>query len=129
MVQKCLHHVVADQSLDVPQKLESLFVRHFVKRIVGIVAFEHGVDARICVVQSIALHVAPQRCVTELSLHKRKVDAIEHAADVTLDEDGETFVEPEVFPVLASDFISSPRVSNFVNRNVDLRLVSNNDSR
>ena len=42
-------------------------------------------------------------------------------------EDGETLVEPEVAPVLASDIVSSPRVSNFVNSNIDLRFVTSDD--
>lgn len=47
---------------------------------------------------------------------------------MTLDEDGEAFVEPEAFPIAASDGVSGPGVSHFVSSDVHLRLVTDNNS-
>ena len=65
-------------------------------------------DAGEGVVESIVIHVINQILVAEKSSNLGKVFVVTLSADLTLNEHGPSFVEPEAFPILACHFIASP---------------------
>lgn len=86
------------------------------------------VGASVLVIKAEIVHGTPKRGVTELSFHQGEVFTVEFSTYVTFNEDGEAFVEPEAFPVAASDSVSSPGVGHLVSRDIDLRFITNNNS-
>lgn len=52
---------------------------------------------------------------------------MDYSSGFSLLEDGKTFVEPEMIPVLASDVVTSPRVSNFVGCYVNLGFIASDN--
>lgn len=97
-----------NEGLEVGQSLEAFLVGDFAEGVVRVVAFKNWVEAAVCSVKTEADHVAPERCVTELCFNECEVSAIKLGAYFTFEEDGKAFVEPEAFPVSASDSVSSP---------------------
>jgi len=113
--------------LDVSKHLEPFLVGNFRERVVRIVAQENRVDARVSVVNSESLNGVVKRGVSEERFSVGKVSVVELIGDVAFEENGESFVKEEVLPVVGSDFVTSPGVTDFVDSHVSLRLVSNDD--
>lgn len=65
-------------------------------------------DAGEGVVQTVVIHVVNQILVSKKSGNLGKVFTVTLTTDLTLNEHGPSFVEPEAFPILACHFIASP---------------------
>ena len=122
-----LHLWAGNQRLEIVKKLESFLIADITEGVVRVVATENWVEARVGIVKTEALHVLPHGGVSEESGHLAEVLTVDLATDVPFDEDGETFVEPEVFPVFTGDFVAGPGVSHLVSSHVDLRLVADDN--
>jgi len=128
VLSELLEHFVTNKRLEISQKLEAFFVRNLTKGVIGVVVAENGVKRTVRVGRAESTDVTGKRGVTKLSFHKGEISSILDGRNLALNKDGPAFVKPEVLPVLASDCISSPAVGHLVSSDVDLRLVSNDNS-
>jgi hypothetical protein len=127
VVEERLHDIGANQGLHIGEELESLLIWDFTERVVWVVSFENWVKTRVGVLVSKGLDSVDKGCVSEEGLYLSEVDSVDFTADVAFNENGETFVNPEVLPILAGNFVSSPGVSHLMSSDVYLRLVTDND--
>lgn len=67
-----------------------------------------------------------QRVVANKSVCVGEVDIPKLCIDVAFNKNCETFIEPEVFPVICGDLVAGPLKGNLVNYNIFLRFVTSN---
>ena len=124
-----MEEVLANDAFQVVQKLESLFIWDIGERVVWAVTFKDRVDARVGAVKAKGVHVLPKSRVSKKGLDLGEVSSVQNARDFSLREHSETFVEPEVFPVSARNVIAGPRVGDLMSGDVNLGLVTDDNSR
>jgi hypothetical protein len=127
VLKESLHLILTNNRFDVVEELEALLIRNFRESIVWVVTLENWVDTGVSVIETIGAHVTPEGSITKKSFSLSKVLTVEDAADFSLIENGETFIEPETLPVSAGNIITGPRVSDLVGGNINLRLVTTNN--
>lgn len=127
-MKEVLEELLANKAFHVVKKLKALFIRNVGECIVGAITLEDRVDARIGVIETVSVHILPKGRVAKKSLYLSEVLAVKNTRYLALREDCEAFVEPEVLPIAASDIVASPRVSDLMSSDIDLRLVTNDDS-
>ena len=64
-LQEVLEELFADEALHIVEELEAFLIGDRGEHIVRAVAFEDGVDARVGAVETISVHVLPERGVSE----------------------------------------------------------------
>jgi hypothetical protein len=119
---------IADKRFKVGQKLESFFIGNLIEGVVRVVTTEDGVQRAIGIISTLLANGIHKRGISELSLNQGEIFTILNGRNLALNEYSPAFIEPEVFPVSASDGVSSPAVNHLVSGHVNLGLVTNNDS-
>ena len=125
---EALEELFTDQTFEIGQQLEALLVGHVREGVIRAVTLQDRVDACIGAVKAISVHVLPEGRVSEQGFNLGKVGAMEDTRDFALRENSEALIEPEVLPVAACHIITGPRVGNLVRGDINLRLVSDDDS-
>ena len=90
------------------EELEALLVGDVGEGVVGGGAVEHGEEAGVGVVHAVVRDVLPQGSIAQDGLHISEASRVELFTDLSLFKDGETFIEPHIFPVLTGYVISGP---------------------
>jgi len=67
--------------------------------------------------------------VSKKRFYLGKFVSLVHSRYLTLDENGPSFVEPKVFPILAGYTVTSPAVCHLVGGHINLRLITNDNGR
>lgn len=106
--EESLEIVFSNQALQEGKELESLLIRNSTEGIVRRSSLESWVKGGINMVHSVKLHVGDHRDISKMSLDNCKFFSMKLTRDLTLFEDGEALIEPEVLPILAGEIISSP---------------------
>ena len=127
VVKESLHDIGTDERFQVGKELESLLIWDFTERVVWVISFENWVKTRVGVLVSKGLDSVDKGCVSEEGLYLSEVNSVDFTADVAFNENGETFVNPEVLPILASHFVSGPGVSHLMGGDVNLRFITYNN--
>lgn len=127
-----LHHVFAEDSLNVVKELEAFLVRDFGEAVVREISGSEVIElasklrmqGRVVAVEAVTQHIVGHRDVAEVgSFQAHIIGSVDLGGDFTLLKDGEALIEPHVRPVLACDVITSPGVGDLVRSHIDLRLI------
>lgn len=73
-----------------------------------------------------AVGFSRQTVVANVSFGCGEIVVVKLSKDMALDESGEAFVEPVVFPVVRGDLVAGPRLCDVSYKHVLLRFVPHN---
>ena len=103
------------QGFKVDEELKTFLVGDCAEGVVGVAANERVVERGVAVVEAVGSHVVEVTFVANNRVDRVVVVADEVMAGLSFKEHTEPLINPEVLPILASDPVSSPRVSDLMN--------------
>lgn len=84
-------------------------------------------NRRIGIRQTKVENIGCKGFVSKKRFYLGKFVSLIHSRYLPFDENGPSFVEPKVFPILAGYTVTSPAVGHLVGGYINLRLITNND--